>query len=218
MSIARVNSTTGTNSVTFTSPAANYIQILFAFRDGSNTAPTIPTPPTGNAWTSVPTTGSGANTCASVMVYRVVASASDTASGTFTNATSVVAAQYSGCDTATPVGTSDSDTGASSNSINFNGVTFNVTDGTSWAIGCVGHRATDGTIKTAPSGMSNVTSVSDATDQAALHDTNGGVTGWSTTSASIGGTASGYRARVIELRAEPSATGRHRALGIMGVG
>lgn len=200
MAIAYVNSATGTNSATFTSPVAGYVQVVFAFRDGSNTAPTIPTPPTGNAWTSVPTTGIGANTCASVMVYRVVASASDTGTGTFTNATSLVCAQYSGVDNTTPVGTNDSDTGASSTSINFNAVTF-VGGSTSWAVGAMGHRQTDGTVTTAPSGMTNRTSVSDATDQAALHDTNGGVSGWSTTSASIGGTASGYRARVIELRA-----------------
>lgn len=204
MAIAYVNGATGTNSGTFTSPVANYVQVVFAFRDGSNTAPTVPTPPTGNAWTTAPTAGTGANTCASVLVYRLVASGSDTATGTFTNATSLICEQYSGCDTTTPVGTTDSDTGASSSTVNFNGVTFNITDGTSWAAGFVGHRQTDGTITTAPSGMTNRTSVTDATDQAAGHDTNGGVTGWSTTSAALGGTASGYRARVIELRAVPT--------------
>jgi hypothetical protein len=202
MAIARVNSATGTTAITFASPVTNYLQMVFAFRDGSNTAPTVPTPPTGNAWTVAPTAASGANTCSSVLVYRYVASASDTGSGTFTNATSVIGVQYSGIHLSTPIG-NDSDTGASSNSVNFNAVTF-AGGATGWAAGFVGHRAVDGTITTAPSGMTNVTSVTDATDQAALHDTNGTVSGWSTTSASLGGTSSGYRARVIEIRAAGS--------------
>lgn len=216
MAIARVNSTTGTNSLTFSSPVAGYIQLVFAYRDGSNTAPTVPSAPTGNSWTTIGS-ASGGNTNSSVLVWRYVASGSDTSSGTFTNATSIIGVQYSGCHTTTAIG-GDSDTGASSNSINFNTATFTDTGNTSWAVGFVGHRATDGTITTAPSGMSNVTSVSDATDQAAVHDTNGTVTGWSTTSASIGGTSSGYRARVVEIRYDPPPSTRVSGLGIMGVG
>ena len=216
MAIARVNSTTGTNSLTFASPVAGYIQLVFASRDGSNTAPTVPSAPTGNSWNTIGS-GSGGNTCASILVWRYVASGSDTSSGTFTNATSIIGVQYSGCHTTTAIG-GNSDTGASSNSINFDTVSFTDTGGTSWAVGFVGHRQTDGTITTAPSGMSNVTSVSDATDQAAVHDTNGTVTGWSSTSASIGGTASGYRARVVEIRAEPVAGTSMSINMMMGVG
>lgn len=205
MAVSRINSTTGTNSLTFASPVAGYIQLVFAFRDGSNTAPTVPTPGTGNAWTTIGS-ASGANTCSSVAVWRYVASGSDTASGTFTNATSIIGVQYSGVHATSAIG-DNSDTGASSNSVNFNALSSMVdTSGSSWAVGFVGHRATDGTITTAPSGMTNVTSVSDATDQAAIHDTNAGVTSWSTTSASLGGTSSGYRARVIEVRAAGATT------------
>ena len=198
MAIAYVNGTSGTSSLTFASPVANYIQFVFAFRDGSNTAPTVPTPPTGNAWTVAPSPASGANTCSSVLVYRVVASSSDTGSGTFTNATTVVGLQYSGCSTSTPVG-NDSDTGASSATVSYNAVTFVDSSGNAWAVGFAGHRAVDNDLG-APTGMTNRVDDVDATDEASGHDTNGGVTGWSTTTKAGGGTSTGYRARVIELR------------------
>lgn len=212
-----VNAVAGTNSATFVSPVADYVQLVFAFRDGSNTAPTVPTPPTGNAWTVAPSAASGGNTCSSVLVYRKVASASDTATGTFTNATTVLCLQYSNCDTTTPVG-NDSDTGGSSATVSYNAVTFSVSDGSSIAVGFAGHRAVDNDLG-APTGMTNRIDDVDATDECSAHDTNGGVTGWSTTTKAGGGTASGYRARVIELRAVPAASTRtpNRML-TMGVG
>lgn len=218
MAIGFVNGTSGTNAVTFASPVAGYIQLVFAFRDGSNTAPTVPAAPTGNAWTVAPTGAAGANTCSSVLVYRVVASGSDTGSGTFTNATTLVALQYSGCNTAAPVGV-DSDTGASSATVSYNDPgTFVVTDGTSWAVGFAGHRAVDNDLG-APTGMTNRVDDVDATDEASGHDTNGGVSSWGTTTKVGGGTSSGYRARVIEIRAVPAAGASTAGkLMTMGVG
>jgi hypothetical protein len=47
--------------------------------------------------------------------------------------------------------------------------------------------------------MLNRANVQDATAEASGHDTNGGVTGWSSTNVSVGGTSSGWFSRVVEL-------------------
>ena len=73
------------------------------------------------------------------------------------------------------------------------------TNGTSWVLGFGATRAGDSAIETAPSGMTNRTSAKDATDGAAMHDTNAGVTGWAGATASIGGTSSVWKTIVVEV-------------------
>lgn len=100
--------------------------------------------------------------------------------------------------------------GAASTTVTYGSLTLNATDGTSMVVAIGYHRATNGALQTAPSGLTNRIHVLDATDQAAVHD--GLRSSWSSTDVAIGGTASGWRAYVLELIAEagggpPSETG-----------
>lgn len=176
---------------------AGDLLLAFAFRDGSTTAPTL-----ASGWTSI--RASGANTCSARVAFKIAASGSET-SGTWTNATSLIIVVYRGVQGTDPIGASGI-TGGSATSISYPALALEVTDGSSWVFGAAGHRSVNVAIETAPSGLTNVTSVSDATDEAAAHDSNGGITSWSATSASVGGTASGYRSVTVELRAQPIET------------
>jgi len=187
---------TGTNTATLPAHQAGDLILCFAYRDGNNTAPTVPG---GVGWSTVGS-AAGGNTNSSVLVRKVAAGSSETV-GTFTNATSVVCLVYRGVNQSSPVG-GQADTGAQSSTITYPALTMTVTDDTSWVAGFAGHRSANVTIETAPSGMTNRTSVSDATDEAAGHDTNGGVSSWSAQTSSVNGTSSGWRARTVEIVAD----------------
>jgi len=163
MAISYISSASGTNTATLGTHTTGDLILVFAFRDGNTTAPSLPA-----GFTSIQ--ASGASSCSARMGWKIAASGSETV-GTWTNATSVIAAVYRGTD---GVGGS-AITGGSSTVLTFPAVTMLVTNGTSWVVGGVGHRSTNVAIETAPSGMTNRISVADATDEAALHDTNGGV-------------------------------------------
>lgn len=190
MAISYISSATGTNTATLGSHAAGDIIVVFAYRDGSTAVPTVP------AGFTTARGGTGSASCSAVLAWKTAESGSETI-GTWTNATSVIASVYRG---AAGIGGTNI-TGANSTTISYPAVTMNVTDGTSWVGGAAGHRSTNVAIETAPTRMTNRTSVSDAIDEAAWHDTNGGVSSWSATSASVGGTSSGYRAITFEILA-----------------
>lgn len=194
MAISRISSATGTNTATLGTHAAGDLILVFAYRDGNTTAPSL-----ASGFTNIQ--ASGSNTNSARMGWKIAASGSETV-GTWTNATSVIAVVYRGAD---GIGGS-AITGGASTTISYPALTMQVTDGSSWVVGAAGHRSTNVAIETAPSGMTNVTSVSDATDEAAWHDTNAGVTSWSAASASVGGTSSGWRSITVELIAATAPT------------
>ena len=76
------------------------------------------------------------------------------------------------------------------------------TSGNSWVVGFTGAGNITQAISTAPSGMANESSVVGATYSAAGFDTEGGVTSWSSTNASVGGTGSTVTA-VVEIMLLP---------------
>lgn len=193
MAISIVSTATGTNTISSMPSHANGdLLIMFSYRDGSTTAPSL-----ASGWTNI--ADSGANSCSARIAYRWATSDSMT-SGTWTNASSVILVVVRGAEA---VGDSAAG-GGTGTTMSFTALSSMVeTDGTSWVLGFVGHRATDTTITNAPSGMMNQASVSDATDQAAMHTTNGGVSSWSTTTVSIGGTSSGWRTYTLEIVEEP---------------
>ena len=164
--------------------------VIFAYRDGNNTAPS---PPAG--WINIGTAG-GANTNSSRLAYRV-ATATNDPSGTWTNATALVVHIYHGQNLVTPIGV-NADTGASGTTVTYPALTLNI-GGASWVAGFAGHRSINTTLETPPVGMVNRTDFVDATDEVAGHDTNIGVSSWSATNVSVGGTNSGWRARTLEI-------------------
>lgn len=187
-----VGSATGTTSATLPAHQANDLIVGFAFRDGSTTLPTVPA-----GWTTQDSGAANANCL--VLVSKIAASSGET-TGTFTNATSVNFHVYRGIDLTTPIGAKAQGV-STTTSHTFPGLTLQVTDGTSWVGAFIGSRAIDSAIETPPTGMTNRSTTLDATDETAGHDTNGGVSSWSSVGITQGGTTTGSRSVVYEIRA-----------------
>ena len=199
MAIAAVAATGNTASSagpitpSYTGAAAGDIEIAWAFNSGAATIPTVP-----SGWSNWP--GQSGNTCAGVLVYRFCPSATPSASGTFTNATRLIIARYSGVH---GFGNAPGKSNATGTSISYPAPASAVqTAGNSWYIGVAGHR-TASNVNVAPSGMTNRYSVGTG-PMSALHDTNGGVTGWTTASATVNA-SSGHESMVWELLADEGA-------------
>lgn len=190
MAISFVGQATGVTSATLPTHQAGDLILAFAYRDGNNTAPTVPSP-----FITIASAGGSSNS--SALAYYTAINGSTT-SGTWTNATSVVFLIYRGCTPVSPIGNNAVGVG-NNTTIIYPALTPSRTDGTSWVVGFAGHRSTNTSIGTAPTGMTNRASVSDATDQAAGHDTNAPVTSWSATSVAVGGTNSNWIARTVEI-------------------
>ncbi len=198
--VSFIGATTGTTSASLPSGwQAGDIAIVFAYRDGSNTAPTLPT-----GWTNI--ISGGANTNSERVGFRILQSG-DTGTGTWTNATSVVCHVYRGqlraYGASTPAIPNAAQAGGNGTTVTYPALTMRVTNGSSWVAGFAGHRSTNTALETPPTGMTNRADVVDSTDEAAGHDTNGGVTSWSQTTVDVGGTGSGWRGVTIEIEAEP---------------
>lgn len=193
MPISYVGQATGTTSATLPTHQANDLIIGFAYRDGSTTAPTIP-----SGWTTIASgTGGGGSNNSSSLAY-IVASGAGTSSGTWTNATGVVFQVYRGALTSSPIGANASQNGSTA-SVTYPALTLTVTNGSSWVAGFAGHRSVDTNLQNAPTGMTNRATRVDTVCEVAGHDTNGGVSSWSAQSVSVGGTASNWITRVVEI-------------------
>jgi hypothetical protein len=163
--------------------------LIFAYRDGSNTAPTAPTAGgTVPTWTLI--TSAGANTNSANFRYAV-ATATTTTSGTWTNATEIICLVYRG---AKLVGVNGATNGTGT-SISYPALTLQRTDGSSWVAGIAGHRSATN-VEAAPTGMTNRAS---SGTEAAGHDTNGGVSSWSVQTVTVNA-SSGWRGVTVELR------------------
>jgi len=192
-----VGGATGTTSATVPTHEVGDLLLAYAYRDGSTTAPSLP-----SGWTNI-ANANGANSNSARLAYKIATTTSETATG-FTSATSLILHVYRNVDQSSPIGGNNFDTG-SSTTISYPALTMSVSNGTSLVAGFSGHRSTNTAIETAPSGMVNRTSVSDATDQAAGFDTNLGVTSWSAQTASVGGSSSGWFARTVEIKQKTAA-------------
>lgn len=198
MAISYVGGAAGTTSATLPSFQPGDVAIVFAFRDGSTTNPTVPA-----GWTNITNTADGTTCSASIGWRRLVSG--NTTTGTWTNATGVVVVVYRGCEPfITPVGGGANGAGTT-NTVTYTTFTMTRSNGTSWVVGFVGHRSVDTTIDSAAiSGMTARTSGVNANAEAAAWDTNGGVASWASTNQTITGTASGWVTRTVELLALPN--------------
>lgn len=197
MALSYVGGAVGTNTATLPAFNSGDIAIVFAFRDGSTTNPSIPA-----TFTQISNTADGTSCSASVGWRRLVNG--DTTVGTWTNASRTVCLIYRGSEPfITPVGGFATNAGTT-NTTNFPTVTMTRGNGTSWVIGFIGHRSVNEDIETAPSGMTNRQNGVDATAEASGHDTNGGVASWSSTNRASSGTASGWVTCMVEILALPT--------------
>jgi hypothetical protein len=190
MAITRVGTATGTTTCTVPTHAVGDLIIIAAFRSGSASAPSLP-----SGYTSI--LAKAGTTCAMQVGYKIATSTSD-ASGTWTNATELVCHVYRpSSGNGIGVGGSASTSGTT-NTLNFPAEALLITGGSSWVAGFIGTSSTTQTISTAPSGMTNESSVT-GTAQAAGHDTNGGVTSWASTNVTATGTAGNWVSAVVEI-------------------
>lgn len=190
--------TPNVSTITITVTEAPLIQYVGS-RVGTNTPPTVAT---GQNWTTVqnPT---GANTNSHALAAKVATSSSEGV-GTFTNATTVITHVYrpkSGYVLA--AGAAATPGTGSSTTVTYPALTLQDTGGNSVVVGFAGHRSTNTTLETPPAGMVNRSTAVDGTDEAAGHDTNTGVSSWSATAVSVGGTSSGWRATTVEVKVAP---------------
>jgi hypothetical protein len=137
--------------------AAGDLLLAFAYRDGSATAPTLP-----SGWTSIATTGG--NTNAFLLAYKVATSSSETI-GTFTNATDTVVHCYRGVN-ASPIGNVSPAASGSSGSVSIPSAGWSLQDtsGKSWVAYFGGARSITSTLNTNANrvGHNNATSGSAA--------------------------------------------------------
>lgn len=213
MAISRVGfSSTEATTITLPgSPQAGDLMIIFAFRDGSTTNPTIPT-----GWTNLTNTADG-TTCSSSIGWRRYVSG-DT-SGTWTNATGLICAIYRGVAThKTPLGGLAAPTSSAGTTNTVSYVSVQTRQKNNWLVAFAAHRSIDTTIETAPANLTNQTNTVGATAEYAGHDSNGiysaGQGTWPATNVSITGTASGWITNMGLIYAEEGYPNNYRALDV----
>lgn len=190
--LARRDSATGIDTLTMPTHAASDLLIAFGFRDGTTGSITTPT---GDGWTQIfASSGSG---CSFVLAKKTAASGSEPC-GTFTGATGLIVVAISGGGTIA-VGSNINDHMGLSTNIFFDGITLDVTDGSSMALAFAGHRSVNTTLETPPSPWTNFESYVDGVNEVAAHYIDN-VTSVTTTNRSVGGTTAGYATVVLEIK------------------
>jgi hypothetical protein len=178
------------NSITIPLHEVGDLLVIFAYRENSNTVPSLP-----SGWTNI-ASGGGSNN-SSRLAYRV-ATATNDPSGTWSNANGLVAHVYRGQSTSTPVG-GNSSLGGGGSVVTYPALSMVQTNSSSWVTGFAGRRSGGTTIQSAPNQMINRTSFSGNNIGIAGHDTNSGVTVWNAVDLDVGGTRGGWRAHTLEI-------------------
>lgn len=150
--------------------AAGDIAIVYSFRNGSSSPPDL-----GTGYTNIDT-GSD-SVCAGRIAYRVLQSG-DASVPTFASSTILLVSVFRG-QAASPIGgfapaTSDN----AGPVLTYPAITMSSGGGSSWVIGCAGIRDSSTNIEDPPTGMINRQSRINGANEAAIHDTNGGVSSW----------------------------------------
>lgn len=110
---------------------------------------------------------------------------------------------YTGTSTTTPISTGHAVATGTGTTVTYPALTMVNTSGSSWVVGMGTHRSTNTTITTAPTGMTHRTG-STVAGTVSGNDTNGGVSSWSLTTESVGGTSSGWGCYTVEILAAPT--------------
>lgn len=188
-------------SVALPAFTAGDLALVFAYRDGSNTAPSLPA-----GWTNIESSGAGTNS--SRTGWRVL-QASDTTTGVWANATAVQVEVLRGQHLTSPVGQLTAN-GTNSNTIGYDSVNVaDATAATTWLVGFAGHRtATDVNSRTY-SGMTTRSSGSATSDlschtQADSFTDVGGGDFWFDEVTAVVNASSGWRSLTIEILAAGS--------------
>lgn len=172
-------------SCTISAVTTGDLIVVFAFRNGSVTAPSLPA-----SNTSIATAATAAGgTVASLRIYcRKASSGADTGTGTATNATSVMGIAYKGntvnatadCNRTgvAPVSSGNTSNAKTSTTASYPGITALEQDGQQWFAGFLGGTASS---TCTPTGMTSVS----GTGTILGNDTNTVAASWSTTTCSV---------------------------------
>lgn len=192
-----VGSAAGTNTATAPTHAIGDLMLVCATRNASATAPTQPA-----GWTVV---GTITGTTNSMRVGYKIATATNDATGTWTNATETVIHIYR------PTSGNISEVGASKGTTgtvtpaSYAGLTLVDQTGASWIVACGQAKGAATTIENVPTGMT-LRQDDIQTGELATFDTNGGVASWSTTTVSYTGTATTWKTFTVEILDIPPAS------------
>ena len=178
-------------SCTNSAVAAGDLVITVAFRNASNTAPTLPA--TGWTQISVFGAGSGAPTGSVKVGCHKATDSSDTSSGTWTNATKVASIALSGtpvnttadCNT-TGIGATSTNSAKTNSTVTFNGLTLNVTNGTSWVVTGAGMNGGTSGVYCDPTSITTEQSLDQNQSSAGIGSTHAGVASWSSATCNMG--------------------------------
>jgi hypothetical protein len=175
---------------------AGDLAVVFAYRNGSTAAPTVPTP----TFTSL-IADAGANTNARAIGYRIL-QAGDTTTGTWTNATAIEVIVLRAVNPTTPIGNRASG-GTNTATMTLPAVSpLAITNGTSWVIGFGGSKSTNANGMT----VTGMTARNGSVTALGLH-TAEGVSTFASVSYSSAVNASGNRMDAVEVEAIPTVTG-----------
>lgn len=201
MAISYIGQGSGVDTATLPTHQADDFILVFAYRDGSTTPPTVP-----GGFTTIGS--AGANSNSEVTAYKFAASSSETI-GTWTNATALIVLVYRGVSSSDPIGHTLPNGATATSLIGYYGLTLEVTSGTSWVVAFGGTRSFDTDFENAITTLTLRTNYVDSVCEAVAHDSNGGVSSWSSNQivTLTTGTYSSYRTRTLELREGPSSGG-----------
>lgn len=187
-------------SMTLPTHAAGQLLIMFAFRNGSATAPTVP-----SGWTSIGVNTNGAfNSC--VTAVKVAKSSSET-SGTWTNASGLICHVMTGANFSRIPLIRHAGAGGTGTTVNYSGITTMDDAGNSWGLRFSGTSVTDSALETAPSGFTNRSNISGSGIEMAGFDTNGTTSSVSFAGVSVGGSSGNWVTQTIEVLVDKSTSG-----------
>jgi hypothetical protein len=166
VTISRISSASAaSDSVTLGTHASGDMILIFAYNDGANTAPSLPT-----GWLNI--NNATGSTSGTRIGYKIAQSASET-SGTWTNADGLIAIVYRS-DAGLVIPTLAGFNSGTSTTVNYSafGVAFNRENVDQWMVGFASQRVDTNTLETAPTGMTNITSQTGTGWEMAAHDSN----------------------------------------------
>lgn len=190
-SITFIGAASGTTSATLPAHIAGDLILAFAFRDLSDTPPTLP-----SGWTNINSVGSNGNSAR--LAYRV-ATASGTSSGTWTNANNVIFLVYRGNYDISNIADNFSFTSATGTTT----ITYSAANywkNLAWTIAFAGAEQADTSIETPPGTLTLRSNPVTAFAESAAFDSTAVTSGWNTTNVTVTGSATDYKTYVIRLR------------------
>lgn len=179
MTISRISSATNAgDTITIGTHASGDLILIFAYSDGANTAPSLPT-----GWLNI--NNATGSTSGTRIGFKVAQSSSET-SGTWTNADGLIAVVYRS-DVGLAIPTLAGFNAGTSTSVSYAafGSSFNRENADQWIIGFGSQRSATNALETAPTGLTNVTSLTGTGWEMVAHDSNADANSFATASTTV---------------------------------